>query len=95
MANSTEVGMKSPLHARQTSDYFGPSVSARPLTESVTSPSVATPSGNRGVPTNSSAPLDVATSVDIYSRQHSNVTSPGLFDYGNSPGSANHPFGLP
>ncbi|CZT41446.1 uncharacterized protein RSE6_01186 [Rhynchosporium secalis] len=44
MANRTEVGMKSPLHERQTSDYFGPSVSARPLTESVTSPSVGTPS---------------------------------------------------
>ncbi|KAL2071485.1 hypothetical protein VTL71DRAFT_12720 [Oculimacula yallundae] len=92
MSHGSEAGMKRPSHGRQASDYFGPAASAGPFTDGTSSRS---PGGSRGVPTNPQSPFDITTPVEIDSRDHSNVTSPGLFDYSKSPGTTYHPVELP
>lgn len=61
---------------RLNSDYFGPSAKTGPFTESPTSPG-SSPGANRGVPISPHSPGDIAAPVEIDSRDHSNVTSPG------------------
>jgi len=61
---------------RLASDYLGPAAKAGPFTESPTSPG-SSPGANRGVPISPHSPGDIAAPVEIDSRDHSNVTSPG------------------
>jgi hypothetical protein len=76
-----------PTAGRQDSDYFGATAAAGPYTEDVTSPeaSPGNPGNNRGVPATPQSPRDITAPVEIDSRDHSYVTSPGAFDLQKSP----------
>jgi hypothetical protein len=69
---------------RQPSDYFGPTAAPGPFTEDVTSPGTS-PGVNRGVPATPQSPGDIQVPVEIDSRNHSNVTSPGNFEFNVTP----------
>lgn len=86
---------KPPVARRQTADYFGPTATAGPYTEDVVSPSTS-PGGRGGVPVSPQSPGDIAAPVEIDSRDHSNVTSPGAFEYLKSGSQVKeYPFELP
>jgi len=95
MSQGSEAGMKRPSQGRQASDYFGPVAEPGPFTDSPTSPTPRSPGGSRGVPANPQSPGDITTPVEIDSRDHSNVTSPGLFEYSKSARATSHPVELP
>ncbi|KAH7350991.1 hypothetical protein BKA65DRAFT_549972 [Rhexocercosporidium sp. MPI-PUGE-AT-0058] len=98
MSQGSEAGLKRPSHGRQASDYFGPTAAPGPFTEGATSPTSPisrSPGGIRGVPMNPQSPGDITTPVEIDSRDHSNVTSPRLFEYSKSGQTTNHPVELP
>jgi len=83
----------SPAPRRQTAaDYFGPAATAGPYTDH-SSPNT-TPGLHRGVPIAPQGPGDIAASVEIDSRDHSNVTSPG-YEYQKGPVVNEYPFELP
>lgn len=79
---------------RQTADYFGPNASAGPYTDDNESPGTS-PGLFKGVPLTPHSPSDIATAVEIDSRDHSNVTTPGAFVYEKIPNVKEHPFELP
>ena len=79
--------------ASQPSDYFGPAAESGPFTEDHNSPAMS-PGSNRGVPATPQSPGDIAVPVEIDSRSHSNVTTPGAFDYQKKSGPS-HPVELP
>lgn len=77
------------------SDYSGPSAKAGPFTDNVMSPG-SSPGTNRGVPLSPDSPGDIAAPVEIDSRDHSNVTSPGYIDeYIKGPNMTEFPIELP
>lgn len=78
---------------RQTADYFGPTATVGPYTETASSPGTS-PGFNRGVPVSPQSPGDIAAPVEIDSRDNSNVTSPSAFSY-KSPERKEYPFELP
>jgi len=82
-----------PSNGRQTLDYFGPTAAAGPFSgDHLVSP--ASPGANsRGVPLTPQSPGDIAVPVEIDSRDHSNVTSPGV-EY-KSPTITTEPVELP
>lgn len=67
-----------PPARRQTADYFGPTAMAGPYTDA--SPGTSPGYSYRGVPINPQSPGDIAVPVEIDSRQHSNVNTPGIFE---------------
>jgi hypothetical protein len=73
--------------ASQPSDYFGPAAESGPFTEDHNSPAMS-PGSNRGVPATPQSPGDIAVPVEIDSRSHSNVTTPGAFEYQKKAGPA-------
>jgi hypothetical protein len=77
----------------QPSDYFGPAAKSGPFTEDQNSPAMS-PGSNRGVPATPQSPGDIAVPVEIDSRSHSNVTTPGHFDYQEKQGPSNPPVEL-
>ncbi|KAG4440885.1 hypothetical protein IFR05_003635 [Cadophora sp. M221] len=95
MSQGSEAGLKRPSQGRQASDYFGPTAAPGPFTDIPTSPASRSPGGSRGVPANPQSPGDITTPVEIDSRDHSNVTSPGLFEYSKSGGTTSHRAELP
>ncbi|KAF4628195.1 hypothetical protein G7Y89_g9958 [Cudoniella acicularis] len=91
--SSKPGGQKRPSQGRQPSDYFGPSAAAGPFTEDHIS-TATTPNTNRGgVPAVPETPGDIASPVEIDSRNHSEVPSPGNFEYLKTP--VEHPIELP
>lgn len=95
MSQGSEAGLRRPPQGRQASDYFGPTAAPGPFTDSPTSPMSGSPGGSRGVPASPQNPGDITTPVEIDSGDHSNVTSPGLFEYSKSGRTASHPVELP
>ncbi|KAK0108461.1 hypothetical protein ONS95_003264 [Cadophora gregata] len=95
MSQGSETGITRPGPGRQASDYFGPVAAPGPFTDSPISPASRSPAGSRGVPANPQSPGDITTPVEIDSRDHSNVTSPGLFEYSKTAGSTTYPVELP
>lgn len=92
VSGSKADGSRPSAGRRLTSDYFGPSVRAGPFTDDVVSPG----SGHRGVPLSPDSPGDIAAPVEIDSRDHSNVTSPGYIDeYMKGPSAKEYPIELP
>jgi hypothetical protein len=80
---------------RLASDYFG--AQPGPFTESPNSPG-SSPGANRGVPLSPQNPGDITAPVEIDSRDHSNVTSPGytsMDEYMKGPSSTAYPVELP
>jgi hypothetical protein len=67
-----------PSAGRQASDYFGPTAADGPFSgDHLVSP--ISPGINRGVPLTPQNPGDITVPVEIDSRDHSNVTSPGEY----------------
>ena len=82
-----------PSQGRNNSDYFGPTAAAGPFTgDHLVSP-MSPGTNTRGVPLTPQRPGDIAVPVEIDSRDHSNVTSPGV-EY-KSPTVTTEPFELP
>jgi len=70
-------GSKSrPSGTHQGSDYFVPTAASGPYTENHASSGIS-PGFNRGVPVTPQNPSDITAPVEIDSREHSNVASPG------------------
>lgn len=88
--------MSRPSEGRRfTSDYFGPYGRAGPFTDDVMSTGTS-PGAERGVPLSPDTPGDIASAVEIDSRDHSNVTSPGCIDeYMKGPAATEYPIELP
>lgn len=97
MSQGSETGIARPIQGRQAADYFGPAATPGPFSEasSPTSPLSARSVGvNRGVGI-AQSPGDITTPVEIDSRDHSNVTSPGLFEYTKGPVVTIYPVEMP
>lgn len=86
MSQGSESGVgggKRPSNGRSGSDYFGPTAAAGPFTEPNDS-AATSPGANRGVPVSPQGPGDILLPVEIdskSSRVHSNVTTPGAFEF--------------
>lgn len=65
----------------QPSDYFGPEAGSGPFTEGGGDAMSPGSNSNRGVPATPQSPGDIASPVEIDSRGHSNVASPGVGVY--------------
>jgi hypothetical protein len=96
MSQTGDSGAPKPSPGRrQTADYFGPAATPGPYTRDATSPSTS-PGGRGGVPISPQSPDHITAPVEIDSRDHSNVTSPGAFEYTkNESKLTEYPFELP
>ncbi|KAE8452764.1 hypothetical protein EG329_013036 [Mollisiaceae sp. DMI_Dod_QoI] len=94
MSQGSESGTKQPSAGQQGSDYFGPPATVGPFTEH----HATSPGADRGVPVSPQSPGDITVPVEIGSndsRGHSNVTTPGAFEYVKAPGTTEDPVELP
>lgn len=88
----SETGIRGLENERQTSDYFGSNVEHSPYAMSPTSPTLRSPGG---LPSGPNSPGDITTPVEIDSRNHSNVTSPGDFEHTKTVRSTSYPIEMP
>ncbi|KAF8863487.1 hypothetical protein BDZ45DRAFT_101685 [Acephala macrosclerotiorum] len=97
ISQGSESGTKRPSNGRGGSDYFGPTAGHGPFTEPHDS-AATSPGNHRGVPVSPQSPGDITVPVEIDSRDsrgHSNVTTPGAFEYVKAPGTTEDPVELP
>ncbi|KUJ18086.1 uncharacterized protein LY89DRAFT_732779 [Mollisia scopiformis] len=97
MSQGSESGTKRPSNGRSGSDYFGPTAAHGPFTEPHDS-AATSPGAHRGVPVSPQSPGDIIVPVEIdskSSRGHSNVTTPGAFEYVKPPSTTVDPVELP
>jgi hypothetical protein len=94
VSGSKSEGSRPSAGRKLTQDYFGPAASAGPFTNTLSQGT--SPGADRGVPLSPDSPGDIASPVEIDSRNHSNVTSPGYIDeYMKGPATAEYKIELP
>lgn len=97
MSQGSDSGAKRPSGGRSGSDYFGPAAAVGPFTEHHDS-TATSPGARSGVPVSPQSPGDIAIPVEIDSNQsrgHSNVTTPGAFEFKKGSGTTEEPVELP